>query len=389
MAAVARTHPILKGAPFPGTGAKLVAYDKDAFTSQHLEQGDNAPVSGPAALKYAAALNALLEKDAQGRRSSAIDLDDESVVVFWTREGRDAPELLLDVLAPPVRGADAVHHAESAWRGKAARGFDATPFYAATLGVNSARVVVRDWLETTAREVVSNLAQWFDDLRLGENAPEALPLVEMLRALQATPGARGDKRGLPPGQAARLFRAAVQAGPLPRSLLVAATQRLRVPPHAREDGRFVLRARVAIIKAVLRRQGREVPVALDESNTERPYLLGRLFATLEKLQLVASKRGNDLNATIRDRYYGAASSTPAAVFGRLLSLSMHHASKAKDDGLGVIAERAKASILGKLAAERFPRTLSVEEQGLFAVGYYHQREAFFAKKDKAGDGPQA
>ncbi|MCC6528489.1 MAG: type I-C CRISPR-associated protein Cas8c/Csd1 [Polyangiaceae bacterium] len=389
LAPVARTHPALKGPPFPGTGAKLVAYDKDAFTSQDLEQGANAPMSEAAALKYVAALNALLEKDAQGRRSSALDLDDESAVVFWTRDESDAPMLLLDVLAPPSRGADAVHHAESVWRGSASRAFDPTPFYAVTLGVNSARVVVRDWVETTARAVVGNLERWFQDLQLGEATAEALPLVEMLRALQATPAARGDKRGLAPGLATRVFRAAVQGAPLPRALLVAATQRLRVPPREREDGRFVLRARVAVIKAVLCREGMEVPVALDESNTDRAYLLGRLFAALEKLQLVASKRGNDLNATIRDRYYGAASSTPAAVFGRLLSLSMHHASKTKDDGLGIVAERAKAGIMNRLAAKPFPKTLSLSEQGLFAVGYYHQREAFFAKKETADDGPKA
>lgn len=379
IAPVARTHPIIKGPPFPGTGAKLLAYDKDAFTSQWLEQGDNAPVSEPAARKYAAALNALLEKDADGRRRSAADLDGESVVVFWTRDESEAPAFVLDVFAPPKRGSDAVRAAESVWRGTASTAFDPTPFYAATLGVNSARVVIRDWFETTAREVKTNLDRWFHDLQLGEGETLPVPLAAMLHALQATPTAQRDKRGLTPGLATRVFRAAIEGAPLPRSLLAAAVRRMRVPPQDKEDGRFVLRARVGIIKAVLRRQPNpmEVSVALDESNTERAYLLGRLFAALEKLQAVASGRGADLNATIRDRYYGAASSTPAAVFGRLLALSMHHASKAKSDGLGVLAERAKASIMSKLPAERLPRTLSLEDQGLFAVGYYHQREAFF------------
>ncbi len=379
MSAVARTHPILKGPPFPGTGAKLLAYDKEAFTSQRLEQGDNAPVSEPAARKYAAALNALLEKDADGRRNSAADLDGESVVVFWTRDESAAPGYILDVFAPPKRGSEAVHAAESIWRGTSPQAFDPTPFYAVTLGVNSARVVIRDWFETTAADIKKSLDRWFKDLRLSEGEALPIPLSSMLRALQATPSAQRDKRGLTPGLAARVFRAAIEGGSLPRSLLVAALQRMRVPPHEMEDARFVLRVRVGIIKAVLVRQQHplEVPMALDESNTERAYLLGRLFASLEKLQAVASGRGNDLNATIRDRYYGAASSTPASVFGRLLALSMHHASKAKNDGLGVIAERAKASIMSKLPAERFPRTLGLDDQGLFAVGYYHQRESFY------------
>lgn len=383
LAPIARTHPALKGPPFPGTGGKLVAYDKAPFSSHYLEQGDNAPVSELAARKYVAALNALLEKGPDRRRRSAVDLDSSSVVVFWTREQSDAPAFLLDVLAPAARGSDAVEAAASVWRGKALQSFDPSPFYAVTLGSNSARVVVRDWFETTAVEVKGALDRWFADLQVGTAEPVPLPLAELLGALEAAPGARGDRRGLPPDLAARLFRAALRGEPLPRSLLSLAIQRMRLPPRKAQNGQLVLRARVGVIKAVLRRQRpnpMEVTVALDESNTSPPYLLGRLFAVIEKLQLVSAGKGHDLNATVRDRYYGAASSTPAAVFGRLLSLSMHHASKAKDDGLGRHAERVKASVIERMGSDPFPRTLSVEEQGLFAVGYYHQREAFFAKK---------
>lgn len=385
MAPIARTHPPLKGPPFASTGSKLVAYDKAPFSSQQLDQGQNAPVSEAAARKYVAALNSLLERDADKRRRSAIDLDSESVVVFWTREDTPAPSFLLDVMAPPARGSDAVAAATSVWRGHASSTFDPSPFYAVTLGANSARVVVRDWFETTADEVKAALDRWFEDLHIGSGEPVSLPLRELLAALEANPGAR-DSRGLPPDLAARLFRAALRGDPLPRSLLVTAIQRMRLAPRPRQNAQLVLRARVGVIKAVLRRQRPnplEVSVALDESNTSPPYLLGRLFAALEKLQLVAAGKGRDLNATVRDRYYGAASSTPAAVFGRLLALSMHHASKAKDDGLGRHAERVKSEIIGLMSADAFPKTLSVEEQGLFAVGYYHQREAFFTKKDAA------
>jgi len=159
-----------------------------------------------------------------------------------------------------------------------------------------------------------------------------------------------------------------------------ATQRMRVPPDDRDKRDHALHHRVAVIKAVLRRTyEREVTVSLDESNDDCAYLLGRLFAAIEKLQSAAA--GGDLNATIRDRYYGSASTTPAAVFGRLLSLSMHHASKTKDDGRGILAEKAKGDIMARLPASRFPRTLRLDEQGLFAIGYYHQRAAFFTKRD--------
>ena len=384
--AVARTHPGLKGPPFPGTGAMLVSYNKSAFASQGLEQGDNAPVSEAAAQKYTSALNHLLEKDANKRRRSAIDLDDESVIVFWTKEESDAGPFVLDILAPPIRGDDAAEHVRAVWRGKKDASFTATPFYGVTLGAAKARVIVRDWFETTAARVKENIDAWFADLHLGDEEVQPVPLYELLRVLQATPDASGDKRGLSVSLASQVFRAAVQGAPLPRSLLSAALMRMRVPPHKRENAATVLRLRVGIIKAVLVRLDRtnrkEIPVALDEENTDRAYLLGRLFAAIEQLQSAAAGRGTDLNATVRDRYYGSASTTPAAVFGRLLALSMHHAAKTKNDGLGIVAEKAKAAIMAKVSPEGFPRTLNLEEQGLFAIGYYHQRSAFFKPRTK-------
>lgn len=123
-------------------------------------------------------------------------------------------------------------------------------------------------------------------------------------------------------------------------------------------------------------------MSLDESNTSVPYLLGRLFAACEKLQADAL---NDVNATIRDRYFGAASATPALVFPRLLRLSVHHASKAAESGK-TWGEITKSRIVASLPAEPFPRLMRLEEQGLFAVGYYHQRQAFFTKREEPGAG---
>lgn len=372
LAPIARIHPILKGPPFPGTGAKLVACDKAAYASQHIDGGENASISELGAQRYAAALNHMLERDGD-RRRSAVTLDADTVVVFWTRERSEAPKLLLSLFDPVYKGRDAADSVEAVWRGVRPVEFKPTPFYAVTLSANTARVVVRDWLETTAADLKENLERWFHDLHLGEGEMEPMPLVPMLRALQATPGAQGDKRGLPPGLATRVFRAAVQRTPLPLSLLPAALSRVRLPPREKEDHRFALRARIGIIKAVLRRRGREdITVALDENNNEVPYLLGRLFAVLENLQ---GRALGDVNATIRDRYFGAASATPALVFPRLLRVSMHHA--AKIDGRW--PEPLKARIVDRLPPLPFPPVLDLEQQGLFAIGYYHQREALFRK----------
>ena len=383
MGPVAATHPPLKGPPFPGTGAKLVSFDKAPFLSHGLDQGANAPVSERAAQLYTTALNHLLERTSSGRRRGAISLDADTVTICWTREQSEVPELVLTLFDPVVTNHEATEVLHAVWRGAARTTYDATAFYAVTLSVNSARVVVRDWIETTAAEIRGHVAQWFEDLAVREGEAEPVPLRALLQALQVVPDARGEKRGVSADLASRVFRAAILGGPLPRSLLFAAVQRLRVPPREKKDNEFVLRARVGLIKVALRRlvPPLEVPVSLDESNHQPAYLLGRLFAVLEKLQLLASGRGSDLNATIRDRYYGAASTTPGAVFGRLLALSMHHASKTRDQGLGVIAEKAKASIMNALPAAPLPATLNLEQQGMFAIGYYHQREAFFRKKE--------
>ena len=371
LAPIARIHPALNAHPFPGTGAKLVAYDKAPFSSHGLDQGANAPMSEVAALKYVEALRHLIEKDGD-RRRSALQLDAETLVLFWTREESAAPELLLSLFDAPAKGQEGVEALRSVWRGVRPQTFDPTPFYALTVSPNAARIVVRDWFETTAKALAANLGKWFDHLHLGLDEVEPMPLVKMLRALQATPGASSDKRGLPPNLASRVFRAAVQGLPLPISLLQAALARLRIPPGDKEDARFVLRARVGIIKAVLIRQGKEIGVALDENKDDVPYLLGRLFATLEHLQ---AKAQGDINATIRDRFFGAASATPVAVFPRLLRVSVHHAAKLESNYL----EKLKSSIVGKLPAQSFPAVMNLEQQGLFAIGYYHQREAFFRK----------
>ena len=118
---------------------------------------------------------------------------------------------------------------------------------------------------------------------------------------------------------------------------------------------------------------------LDPSNTNPAYLLGRLFATLEKIQEEASP---GLNATIRDRYYSAASSTPVAVFATWLRLKNHHLGKLTK-GRAVQMERLIADIMGGL--NDFPRILALPDQGRFALGYYHQRQAFFTKSESTNN----
>jgi len=185
---------------------------------------------------------------------------------------------------------------------------------------------------------------------------------------------QGKQENIPPGLATDFFTAILRGADYPRTLLDASLRRMRaeqdVPPE-----------RAALFKAYLsraRRLGRlapnfpEVTMSLDERNSNIPYRLGRLFAVLERLQEAAVHP----SATIRDRFFGAASANPITVFPRLLRGAQPHISKISSGGY---FQKMIGEIVDGLPAQAFPATLTLEEQGLFAIGYYHQRQAFFAK----------
>ena len=374
-APAARLHPSIKRVPqAQSSGASVVSFNADSFTSHGLDQGENAPVSQEAAVGYATALNWLLEGRPDRRYQYGIPLGEDAVIVFWTHRDTPMAGQLISLFDPTPK--DLERMAESPWRGLEPEDVDTSAFYAMTLSGNAARVVIRDWLTTTAGKAKANVRRYFEDLRIGSGPEVPVPLRELLRAVTAPSG-----RGLAPDVASRLFRAALLGTPFPDELLGAALRRLRLPPDPAGESRL-LRLRCALIKATLLRMTRanpspkELTVSLDENNNQVPYLLGRLFAVLERLQGVAL---GDINATIRDRYFGAASMTPAYVFPRLVRLSMHHAAKAEKTGDWL--EGVKSRIVGALPAEPFPPSLSYEQQGLFAIGYYHQREDFFRKRD--------
>ena len=365
---LARLHPSIKHVPKgQSSGASLVSFNADAFTSHGLSQGDNAPISERSAMLYGAALNHMLERTPARYYRSGVGVGDDAVIVFWTRHRDDTADFLASLFQPSTT--DVTNVMESPWKGLEPGEFDAEPFYAMTLGGNASRVVVRDWLEVTTGAVKASVRLYFQDLQISEKAAKPLPLWMLLKAVESPGG-----QGLSPQLGARLFRSALSGAPFPRELLGLALRRLRLPP--KDDEASITRHRCALIKAVLCRQFRnagrkELTVSLDESNHEVPYLLGRLFAVLERLQRVAQ---GDVNVSIRDRFFGSASATPSLVFPRLLKLSIHHAAKAESSGW---LEKIKGQVIDALPPARFPGTLSLDDQGLFAVGYYHQREWFF------------
>ena len=121
-------------------------------------------------------------------------------------------------------------------------------------------------------------------------------------------------------------------------------------------------------------------MSLDKENTNVGYLLGRLFAVLEKVQEEANP---GINATIRDKFYASASSTPNAVFGNLMRLKNHHLSKLSQ-GRSIYFEKLLGEVIAGIPS--FPAHLSLDDQGAFAIGYYHQRQDFFTKKETLNNG---
>jgi CRISPR-associated protein Csd1 len=361
-------------------GAPFISFNNTSFESHGLGGNDNAPVSRDAAEGYAAGMNRLFEKVTvvipatekkkeviYSRHRYGVTTGDNAVTVFWTREQSDFADLFSSGFDTTPAEAEAL--LQSIQKGVAST-TNTNAFYAMTLGGNVSRIVVRDWFESTLSEIQQNILRYFEDLQLGPTE-RPLPLKYLLDALSSPGG-----QGVAPALGARFFQAALRNRPFPREVLGLALRRLRLPPK-KEERATVLYARCAVIKAVLRRLPRpnqpEVTVSLDEQNTQIPYLLGRLFAVLERLQGEAQ---GDINTTIRDRYFGAASSTPSLVFPRLLRLSVHHAAKAERGGY---FESIKGKIFA-LMPPAMPRLLSLEDQGLFAIGYYHQREWFWTKK---------
>jgi CRISPR-associated protein Csd1 len=217
----------------------------------------------------------------------------------------------------------------------------------------------------------------------GADGPKAFGVGRILRELAPRPDR--DTDDVPPNIAADTMRAILQGSPYPLTLLQHVLRRIRAEQVAQHrNDQNVTHARAAILKATLNRFHRihptnekEITVALDITNDNPGYRLGRLFAVLEKIQEDAQP---GINATIRDRFYGAASASPVTVFPRLLKLAHHHQSKIKSEkpGFAVNNEKWLSEIIGGIPTS-MPAQLAMEDQARFAIGYYHQRQALFTK----------
>jgi CRISPR-associated protein Csd1 len=380
-AAIERLHPAIKGVWGAQTsGANIVSFNLDAFNSYGKAQGANAPLGKAAVFAYTTALNHLLARDSRQR----IQVGDASTV-FWAEEAHELENAMADLFGDPPRdnphkNTDAIKALYAAVAaGQFSVGGPDTRFYVLGLAPNAARISIRFWETATAAELAQRIRQHFDDLAMvhAPHEPEYLSLFRLLTGVALLNKADN----IPPNLGGEVMRAILEGLPYPAILLNLAVVRCR----AEQKPTY---ARAAVIKACLNRHIRfrktaekEFTPMLDPSNNNPAYRLGRLFATLERIQEDAAGGPGKLNATIRDRYYGAASSTPAAVFPTLLRLSKAHLGKLSA-GFAITRERLIGEIMDGFDADTFPpRHLALPDQARFALGYYQQRQAFFAKTE--------
>jgi len=377
----ARLHTSIKGVwGAQPAGANIVSFNLDAFRSFGKEQGLNAPVGKRTEFAYTTALNTLLAKGSRQR----LQVGDTSTI-FWGERWNKLEDIFADLFGEPVKenpnqlNAAVKSLYEAPKSGELPLEEDYSSFYVLGLAPNIARISVRFWHAGTVGETACHIRQHFDDCSIihAPHQPEHLSLFRLLISTAML----GKSENIQPSLAADLLKAAMNGSPYPHTLLSSAIRRCRAE-------REIAYPRAAVIKAVLSRNARfynqtekEVGMALDPANTSMGYLLGRLFSVLEHAQETASP---GLNATIRDRFYGAASSTPVAVFPHLMKLKNHHITKIDNRGLAVNLEKQIGEIMSGL--QDFPAHLGLQDQGRFAIGYYHQRQAFFTKKQK-DEGP--
>ncbi|WP_297871044.1 type I-C CRISPR-associated protein Cas8c/Csd1 [uncultured Oscillibacter sp.] len=376
-------HPSIKGvAGAQSSGAALVSFNGDAFCSYGREQSLNAPTSKYAAFAYTTALNHLLaDRDYVGRIG-------DTTVLFWAAGGQQAYQ---SFSMASLFGAPAAYSVSDLQKmtldlcqGKPvlfeeARLDPNTAFYVLGLSPNAARLSVRFFLKNTFGAFVRNLQAHQERLEIVRPSFDKFETIPLWKLLDETVNRNSRDKSPTPGMAGETLRAILSDTPYPATLLNGVSLRIRAE-------RDITKGRAAILKAYylnLKKTHPDVPkevltVSLNPDSTNIPYTLGRLFSVLEAIQ---SSANPGINATIKDKYFNSASSTPSRVFPTLINLAQKHLRKL-DKGWSISYSKQLTELTDKLG-EAFPDRLSLPQQGAFQLGYYHQTQSRYTKKEEA------
>ena len=377
---VEAVHPAIKGVRgAQSSGAALVSFNAPAFCSYGKTQNLNAPTGKYASFAYTAALNHLLAD-----REHTQILGD-TTVVCWAQGGEPAFQDAFGAFAFGLQSS----YTEKELQGMVKNllnglpvQFDETlldrdrPFYILGLAPNAARLSVRFFLRNSFGEFLKNVQNHYDRIEIVKPAYDSFNTLPLWKLLGETVNQKSKDKSPSPNMAGAVLRSVLMDEPYPATLLQGALLRIRAEQE-------VTRGRAAIIKAYYLKNPHQnidkevLTVSLNPDSTNIPYTLGRLFSVLEAVQSAAVP---GINATIKDRYFNAASSTPGHIFPTLLNLTQKHLRKL-EVGIRVFYEKQITELMGILS-EEFPPQLSLPQQGAFQLGYYHQTQKRYEKKEE-------
>lgn len=370
-----KIHPSVKRiAGAQTSGAALVSFNADAFCSFGRKQSLNAPIGRYAAFAYTAALNYLTVRPEHFRRIG------DTTVVFWAEGAQPQYQSVFGLALDggnSVTDGDLYAVIEALAEGKTCdwNSFPLHPdnrFYVLGLAPNAARLSVRFFLESEFGAFALHFQEHYRRLRIVGQQDAALPLWKLLRE---TVNQNSREKTPSPQMAGDLLRAILSGGRYPATLYQNVMLRIRAE-------RNISPAKAAMIKAYLLRNTdapiyKEVlTVELNDKTHYQPYLLGRLFSVLEDIQ---NKANPNIGTTIRDKYFTSACETPAVIFPTLLKLAEKHLRKL-DGGMKVYCEKQLNELLAKIT-ESYPNHLNLNDQGIFQLGYYHQTNARYTRKE--------
>lgn len=374
---VATLHdPPIKGvANTQAMGAKLVSFNCKSFESYGKTQSENSPVSEEVAFAYCNALNYLL-----ARKQCRCKIGD-ATAVFWTdapKEKAEEMELLIGGFFDSLPEAQDKALVERVKNNITAIANGRVPvdllhselkFYILGLSPNVARLSVRFFKDGPLDELMLNLKDHYDNMRL-QRRNEKFHDPEVITPYFILKETARDADGIPPLFSGALMRSILFKNPYPDSIAAAIMRRFK----ADKDVNYV---RCAYLKAWLNRKSSnyQIKPMLDHNNDQPGYVMGRLFALLQKTQTEAHPA---LNRTIQDAYYSSASTTPGIVFPRLLKLFRHHVARLPHEGMKIMREKQLQDVMSLLSS--FPSRLGVEQQGMFALGFYHQMQDLYTSQ---------
>ena len=378
---LARLHPSIKGVTgAQSSGASLVAFNAPAFCSYEHEQGANAPTGEYAAFAYATALNTLLAD-----RDHVCRVGD-TTIVFWAANAEPAyQDFMMDSLFnDSYSEQDLLATLRQLASGESidwdqTRLDPAIRFYVLGLAPNAARLSVRFFWQNSFGTLARNIARHYERLDIVRPSFDKFPTLPVWRLVKETvrrpvPGAAPADPS--PRLAGDLLLAVLNDAPYPATLLDGVSLRIRAE-------RDVTRGKAAILKAYYLRNSSDktikevMTVELNEQSTYLPYVLGRLFSVLEAVQQSANP---GINTTIKDRYFNSASATPAAVFPLLINLAQKHLAKL-DGGLATYYDKKITELNSRITCT-LPARMSLPEQSAFQIGYYHETQKRYAKKEE-------